>query len=443
MSELILSGTDIFTNDGEKLFISSGAVVIKDGLIAEAGDNSAIRRKYPDARSEILDAGLITPGLVNLHHHLYSSLARGWNPKGAPPTNFPQILEKIWWKLDKALQLDDIYSSAMVGLCESIRLGVTSVIDHHASQNVIAGSLDAIAEAYKLVGLKGSICFEITDRGGRKVFEAGLKETLSGLRKWPEFNNKAQLKAMVGLHASMTLSDESLKKISEATAEYNAGYHFHLAEDKSDQNDASAKYGMKATERFAKYNMLREQSLAIHGVHLNKDEIRLLADTKTNLVMCPRSNQNNAVGFPRWWEYDGVNIGLGTDGIGSDMISEAKSALYLSHHVRGNPGFGFGEIMGMLLNANPMIFEKVTGHKVGRIAPGYPADLVFWKYNSPTPINENNINGHYLYGLYNHQAASVWVDGNRVYHDGKFLKFDYAEISAKARASAKKLWDRI
>lgn len=443
MSELILISPNIFTNNEAGPFIESGAVVIRDGAVADIGDDREIRKKYPKARYQDLGEGLLTPGLVNLHHHLYSSLARGWNPAGEPPANFPQVLDRIWWRLDKALELDDIYYSAMVGLCESVRMGVTTVIDHHASQHIIEGSLAAIAKAYKQVGLKGSVCFEITDRGGPEVFKAGLKETIYGLCKWQEFNSESRLKAMVGLHASMTLSDMSLQKIREATVGYDVGYHFHLAEDESDQVDSLSQHGTRATQRFAKYQMLGEKSLAIHGVNLDKDELKLLADSKTNLAICPRSNQNNAVGIPRWWEYDGVSIGLGTDGIGSDMISEAKSGLYISHHEKHDPSFGFGEMAGMLLNSNPHIFEKITGHKVGRIAPGYPADLVFWKYDSPTPIDGNNIAGHYLYGLYNHQADKVWVDGKNIFADGKFIDFDYGEIASQAKTAAKKLWERI
>jgi putative selenium metabolism protein SsnA len=443
MSEKIIACSTIYTNDNLNPVIDTAAVVIKNELIADVGKTDDIVKKYPHADVENLGDGIMTPGLVNLHHHLYSSLARGWSLKGAPPENFPQVLDRIWWKLDKALQLDDIYYSAVVGLCDSIRMGITSVIDHHASQNNIIGSLDMIAKAFSQTGLKGSICFEMTDRGGNGIFEKGLKESIAALEKWPAFSKDVNLTAMAGLHASMTLSDDSLKRISEAAKNYNAGYHFHLAEDKSDQDDAFEKYGLRATERFAKHGMLGDKSLAIHGIHLENDEIKLLGDTGTNLVLCPRSNQNNAVGFARWWEYEGVNIGIGTDGIGSDMINEAKSALYISHHVRNDPGFGFSEIINMLLTNNPTIFEKVTGMKVGKISPGYRANIVFWKYQAPTPVNAENIGGHYLYGLYDHQADSVWVDGKKILAEGEFSNLDYGKIAARAQAAAKNLWERI
>jgi putative selenium metabolism protein SsnA len=443
MSRLIITGASVFTNDPIRPFWEAGSVLIDDGIILDIGDAEDIRKKYPEVGEEKLGPGIITPGLVNLHHHLYSSLARGWIPQGAPPADFPQVLERIWWRLDKALKHDDIYLSAIVGLSESVRSGVTSVIDHHASQQCIIGSLEQVARAYDEVGLNGSICFELTDREGKKAFDSGLRETVSALQKWPEFTNSVRLKAMVGLHASMTLSNESLKEISEATSFFNAGYHFHLAEDKSDQTEALGKYGVRAARRFAEYGMLGENCLAIHGVHLNDEEIDLLKGTGTNLILCPRSNQNNAVGIPEWWKYNGVNLGLGTDGIGSDMIGEAKAALYISHHDSHNPSFGFPDIVNLLFNNNPMIFEKVAGYRVGKISSGYPADLVYWRYDSPTPINEDNIGGHYLYGLYNHQADIVWIGGDKIFSNGNFLKLNYGDLMARARKAAANLWERI
>jgi len=442
MAKKILTGPIIFTNSDDNPILESGAILMDNGKIRDVGQTDKIKKANPKVMVIDLGDGLLTPGLVNIHHHLYSSLARGWNPGGESPENFSQVLDRIWWKLDKALQTDDIYYSAVVGLCESILSGVTAVIDHHASYGTITGSLDAIAEAFNLIGAKGSLCFELSDRAGEDAFKTGIKETVKALKKWPSISKNSRLQAMVGLHASMTLSDRSLNRIKEATGEFDAGYHFHLAEDLSDQDDCQAKYKMRIAERFAKFGILRNKSLAIHGVHLNKAEIKLLKETGTNLALCARSNQNNAVGFPQWWNYKGVTIGIGTDGIGSDIIGEAKSALYISRHISQRPDFGFGLTGKLLLDNNPKIFRKITGHRIGKITSGYPADLVLWRYNSPTPISKDNIWGHYLYGLYNQPADSVWVDGKRILRQGEFIHFDHDELLAKARTAAKNLWER-
>lgn len=439
----IITGPAIFTNDTSLGLLESGAILIGNGQVLDIGPLDKLRQAHPDAAVENLGSGLITPGLVNLHHHLYSSFARGWAVPGEPPQDFAQILERVWWRLDKALGRDDIYYSAIIGLCESIQSGVTAVADHHASQCTVKGSLELIAEAFNLIGLRGSICFELSDREGEKVFDAALKESVSALSKWPVGVRGERISAMVGLHASLTLSDDSLKKIADATKLYDAGYHFHLAEDAIDQKESLAKYGIRATERFAQFGLLNEKSLAVHGVHLEKHEIELLRNAKVNLALCPRSNQNNAVGFARWWEYDGVSIGWGSDGIGSDILNEAKSALYLSRHIKRDPDFGFGLVGDIMRNGNPNIYAKLTGQKIGRLVPGYPADIVFWRYHAPTPINADNILGHYLYGLYCQKADSVWVDGQRILKGGQFVNLDYEKLMAESRELAKALWKRI
>jgi len=442
MAKKILTGPIIFTNTDTNPILESGGILMDNGDILEIGQINKLKKANPEAMAIDLGDGLLTPGLVNIHHHLYSSLARGWNPGGASPENFPQVLDRIWWKLDKALRIEDIYYSAIVGLAESVLSGVTAVIDHHASYGAITGSLDTVAEAFGLIGIKGSLCFELSDRAGKEAFKAGIKETVTALKKWSAISKESHLQAMTGLHASMTLSDASLKRIREATGDFEAGYHFHLAEDKSDQDDCQTKHKMRIVERLAKLELLGNKSLAIHGVHLSEDEIKILHQTDTNLALCPRSNQNNAVGFPKWWNYEGINIGIGTDGIGSDIIGEAKSALYISRHTSGQPDFGFGLLSDLLLDNNPKIFHRLTGHQVGKIAVGYPADMVLWRYNPPTPLNKDNIWGHYLYGLYNQHADSVWIDGKRILRNGEFIHFDYDELLTKARLSAQSLWEQ-
>jgi putative selenium metabolism protein SsnA len=441
MKKIIYIGPAIFTGNIENPFYENGAVAVQNGMVVDIGTIEEVSQANPDAILENLGSGLLTPGLVNLHHHLYSSFARGWAVPGTPPGNFPEILERIWWKLDRALNLDDIHFSALVGLCESALCGVTAVADHHSSQGAVSGSLEMIGSAFDKVGLSGSICFELTGRDGQDNFDKGLRESLTACERLSKPGSRVT--ALIGLHASMTLSNKELEMISKATNDFNAGFHFHLAEDLSDQDDSLSKYGMRATERFASYGMLNEKSLAIHGVHLDKNEIAMMKFHKCNLVLCPRSNLNNAVGFPSWWEYYDVKLGLGTDGIGSDILNEAKTALYISRHCSQDSNFGFKETQKMMLENNPSIFSKITGISLGKIESGYPADMVFWRYSPPTPLSADNIWGHHLYGLANHRADSLWAGGRRIIKDGIFVEFDYDEVISRARILAKSLWERI
>ncbi len=436
----IISVPLIFTNDESNAVHQPGAVAIDNGIVVDVGKAADITTQYPDAQVEEFPSGVITPGMVNLHHHLYSSFARGWN-LGRSPRNFQAILRDIWWRLDEALCLDDIYYSALIGLCDSVLCGVTSVVDHHSSQKTIIGSLDSIARAFDTVGLRGSVCFELSDRRGEMAFDEGLRETIAALERWPR--GSGRLSAVVGAHASMTLSNTSLAKVAELARRFDAGSHFHLAEDVSDQVDSLSKHARRATQRFNDHGLLGEKTLAIHGVHLDPSEGSLLRETGTNLVVCPRSNQNNAVGSARWWEYKGISIGLGTDGLGSDVINEAKAALYISRHESGNPSTGFQQVYDILLKNNPTILEKVSGIRTGSIAKGHPADLVLWNYDPPTPFTSDNVGGHYLYGLSNCQADSVWVGGAKILDKGRFVNFDYSETMARARKLANELWARL
>jgi len=481
MEKMLLTGPIVFTgqldDQGETPpVLRNGAVLVRGGVIEDVGPIQELARAHPDAWEENIGEGLLTPGLVNIHHHLYSAFARGWNPPGQSPQDFGQVLERIWWRLDSALNLEDVYYSALVGLCESALSGVTCVVDHHSSQKAVKGSLDAVGKAFLEVGLRGSVCFELSDRGGKEVLAAGLRETVDALAKWPYQPGRAHgeagaarmagqspsdsgkahdvrgggppdattlLTAMVGLHASMTLSDESLKLIAGSTAKLGAGYHFHLAEDVSDQDDCLKRHGKRVTRRFADFGFLNERSLAVHGVHLDKSEVEILRNSHANLALCPRSNQNNAVGFPKWWEYRGILAGLGTDGIGSDILTEARSALYLSRHVTGDPDFGFEATKRLLLASNPEIYEKIAGVRVGKMAKGRPADLVLWRYTPPTPFTSEGLWGHLLYGLSTRRADSVWVSGRQILRGGTFVNLDYNESMKKAELQARELWKRV
>lgn len=438
MSKKIISGAIIVTNDLRGTVFDPGAIVFDKEIIA-VGPQEKILSLYSGLPNTNIRGGLITPGLVNLHHHFYSSMARGWNP-GTAPKDFGEILEKIWWRLDETLRLDDIYYSAICGICESILAGVTTIVDHHSSQRTIRGSLDKIAEALIAIGARGSICFELSGRSGQKAIEEALSESMDAIEK---FSGNRMIAPMVGLHASMTLSDDNLRQIAQVTEKCNAGYHFHLAESQIDQEKSIALSGKRATMRLAEFNLLNTKSLAVHGIYLEPDEIELLSDKGVSLVICPRSNQNNAVGVPHWWKYDGVDIGIGTDGIDSNLIQEAKAALYISRLTSGDPNFGFDDTKKILLESNPSIFGKIASTKIGAIAPGFAADFVQWNYISPTDISETNYWGHYLYGLANLRASSVWIDGVQVLANGNFTTIDFEAAMTQARRLARQLWKRV
>jgi len=434
----IITGAAVFTNDDRGSFYDPGAIVFDRKIIA-VGREESILGLYPDLRPIRLKRGLITPGLVNLHHHFYSAMARGWNPNGGKAENFEQILEKIWWRLDEALDLDDIYFSAMSGICESILAGVTAIADHHSSQKIIRGSLDKIAEAFALIGARGSICFELSGRRGKSALHESIEETTAALENYAD---NEMITPIVGLHASMTLTDDDLELIAECTEKYKPAFHFHLAESQIDQTESLRKSGIRAAARFARYRLINQKSLAVHGIHLDSEELDILRSSEATLVICPRSNQNNAVGCAPWWNYEGLRIGIGTDGIDSNVLQETRAALYAARLLTADPDFGFGILRKMLLETGPGTLNRISGKTTGGIIPGHAADFVHWPYDPPTPVGSANIWGHYLYGLSDLKAGSVWVDGRPVLAEGRFVNFDYEAAMLECRRRAARLWER-
>jgi len=234
---MFITNANLVTLDASGQIISDGALLIDDGLIAEVGSTQELSQRH--GRELVLNAGgqVVMPGLINAHTHLYSTLARGMALKDEPPANFLQILERLWWRLDKALLKEDIFYSALIALISCIRHGTTTVIDHHASPGSIAGSLDLIAQALERTGLRGCLCYEVSDRDGPEKAEAGLQENSRFIQRCRQERNP-KLAACFGLHASFTLCDETIKRCVELAGNLDVGFHLHVAEDAADVQDA-------------------------------------------------------------------------------------------------------------------------------------------------------------------------------------------------------------
>jgi len=255
---------------------------------------------------------------------------------GEPPRNFPQILERLWWRLDKLLTLEDTQASAEVFMVDAIRNGTTCIVDHHASPNAIEGSLDVIADAVEQASIRACLAYEVSDRDGQHAIEEGIRENERFIRSLhAERRQQAEagmIAASYGLHASFTLSTTTLERCAAGGAELGVGFHIHIAEDISDERDSMMRYGVRVVDRLEANRILGPRSIAAHCVHVNSGEIGRLAETRTNSVHNPRSNMNNAVGRAPVEEMvrAGVNVGLGNDGFSMNMMQEMKVA-YLLH----------------------------------------------------------------------------------------------------------------
>jgi putative selenium metabolism protein SsnA len=420
--------------------IWDGSVVVEGETIVGVGGAVPLKQQFPNADVIDCEGKIVLPGFICAHHHFYSTMARGMPVPGEPASNFVEILERLWWKVDRALDEEDITLSAQIPLLECIRNGTTTVIDHHASPGMPDGSLDLIETAVRQAGIRASLCYEVSDRN---VLADGIRENERFIRKIGK--GDGQIAAMMGLHASFTLSDETLERCAGIARDAGVGCHVHVAEDRADEDDSRDKYGMPTVHRLEKLGASGSKSLFIHCVHIDESEMDLIAGTQTCVVHNPESNMNNAVGVTPLLKLLQKNIlvGLGSDGMSSDMLAQMRSA-YLLHRLANNdPRVAFLEAPKLLLENNADIVERQFGIRVGEIAEGRPADLAILDYRPPTVLNEANFLGHLIFGLVDATVDTTVCRGQILMQNKKILSMDEERITARSRELAPRMWERL
>jgi putative selenium metabolism protein SsnA len=443
---MLITNGKIITWEKENRILEDYAIYIEDQLITEIDTQKKLEKKYPDA--EKIDAGgqYVMPGNICAHTHFYGAYARGMAIPGNPPKDFPEILEKLWWPLDKALDEDSVRLSALVHLVDAIKHGTTTLIDHHASPNFIHGSLDVIAEAVDQSGLRGVLCYEVTDRDGMDKAEAGIAENTRFMQRLREEKvADGRLAATFGLHASLTLSDETLDACV-AAAEEESGFHLHVAEHEVDEYDSLYKSGLRVVDRLHKHGLLGPRSILVHGVHIDAAEMALLAETDTWLTHQPRSNMNNGVGLPQVEAIMrmGVKVCLGNDGFPQDMWTEWKTA-YLAHklwHRDPRRMDGMDVVQMAIYNNADLARVFFPDAPLGIISPGAYADLIFVDYHPNTPLTAGNLPWHILFGFQESMVTSTMVAGEFLMRDRKLLTLDETQIGKESRALAPAVWER-
>ena len=444
---LLIHNVFIFTNDDQNTVLEGHAVAIDGSRIKEIGGKSELKQKY--IQFEQFDGGgrLLMPGLINAHMHFYGTFARGLALQQAP-SNFHEILKFLWWKLDSALDLQAVYYSALVQAISAIKHGVTSIIDHHASPKAVEGSLDKIEEALYLLGLRGLLCYEVSDRNGEEIRELGLQENARYIQKCQnarQENPDHLFDGMVGLHASFTLENQSLQKAAELSKTSNRGCHIHVLEDGVDGDQTREKFHIGVVERLREFGILGEKTITAHGIYLDESEVDLLAETDTVVVHNPQSNMNNAVGRTDVFKLlqKEILVGIGTDGMSANIWPDARTANLLHKHDLQNSNAGWNEIQQMTLKNNPKIFERISGQKIGGIEPGCLADLILVDYFPPTPMTGENIWGHFLFGIADAPVDTTIVNGRVIMKNKEIAGLDEDGIAAHARECAEQVWARF
>jgi putative selenium metabolism protein SsnA len=410
------------------------------GLVVGRGDEL---QAQPDDEVIHLNGKLVMPGMVNSHTHLYSTLSRGMPAPPRTPANFKEILELIWWRLDRALDEETIYWSALAGAMDAARAGTTCLFDHHASPSQIAGSLQIVREAIEKVGLRAVLCYEVTDRGGDHERDQGLQENRDFL-SWVHQSassasqtTPATFRAMVGAHASFTLSDESFDACAALMREFDAGLHIHVAEDNCDVEDARSRYKSGVVERLAKHGALNNRTILAHGIHLSDKDIDIARTAGVWFAHNPRSNMNNQVGYAPVAKFGG-RVVLGTDGIGADMFEESHFAFFKGRDARS--GFGADDWLRVLAN-NQRLASEAFASDLHTLAAGSMADLIVLDYQSPTPVTAGNLAWHLMFGMNSSSVESVMVNGKFVVRNRRSALDD--ELYDQARRASAKLWTKL
>ncbi len=420
--------------------IWNGSVVTDGETIVAVGDAAELKKNYPDAEAVDCAGKVVLPGFICAHHHFYSTMARGMAIPGEPASNFVEILERLWWKVDRAIDGEDITLSAQIPLIECIRNGTTTIIDHHASPSMRDGSLDLIETAVREAGLRASLCYEVSDRN---IKGGGVAENERFIKKVGK--GDGQIAAMMGMHASFTLSDETVEACVGIAKDAGVGCHIHVAEDAADRQDSLDKYGIPTVERLHKLNVTGEKSIFVHCVHVDESEMDTIAATKTAVVHNPESNMNNAVGVTKVLKMleKGILVGLGTDGMNSDMLAQMRCAYLLHRLDNRDPRVAFMEAPQLLLGNNADIVERQFGIRVGELAEGRPADMAILDYQPPTPLDENNFLGHLIFGLVDATVDTTVCRGQILMKNKQILSMDEERIAARSRELAPQAWKRL
>lgn len=414
--------------------------------IEALGDEDQLRSQYP--LDELVNAKgqWIMPGQICAHTHFYSAFSRGLAIPGEPPSGFVEILQKLWWRLDKALTHEDVYYSALVSLVDAIKHGTTTLVDHHAAPNSIDGGLDDIAQAVMQAGVRGCLCYEVTDRDGKSKATAGIRENERFARRLAaQGDEEGHLAALFGLHAGLTLSDETLEAARQA-AMAELGFHIHVAEGQADEYNSLYHHSLRIVDRLQGFGILGENSLVAHAVHVDAREMELLRDTGTWVSHQPRSNMNNAVGLTPCDEMlrFGIHMGLGNDGFTNNMWEEWKAAYLAPKLLSGDPRkMPADQIAEMGAYGNAALASRLFGRRLGEIAEGTEADLIFVDYHPFTPVTPESFPWHIVFGFDNARVTATMVGGRFLMKDGQLLTLDEERIAREAADRALGVWQRF
>lgn len=441
---ILLANGKVITRDSDgKGYYADGGVVTDGGKIVEVGTTADLKAKYPQAEFVDAKGGVIMPGLINAHTHIYSALARGLSIQGYNATNFLEVLEGQWWYMDRNLTHEATRASAQALVIDSIKQGVTTIFDHHAAFCDVPGSLMDIANVTTEMGMRACLCYEVSDRDGEEKAIQSVQENKDFI-DYCEKNPSDMLKPMFGGHALFTISDKTFDRMVEAN-NGRVGYHIHVAEGMNDVYDSLQNYGRRPVQRLQDHGILGPKTILGHCIHVNTAEMDIIKATDTMCVNNPESNMGNAVGISPVLELykRGILIGLGTDAYTNDMLESIKVALIAQRHNVCLPAVGWCEITDMLFKNNAKMAARTGFPTLGVLKPGAAADIIVMDYKPFTPFSDANIDGHMIFGMTGRQCQTTMINGKILMLDRQLTTIDEEAVNAGILEQSKKFWGKL
>ncbi len=444
LPELLVKDGVLVTMDGQRRILEGHSIAIADGRIVEVGKTEDLKKKH--ASAEVIDATgrIVMPGIICSHSHLYGMLLRGASLKISPPSDFTQILQRVWWPVDEALTFEDAYASALAASVEFAKAGVTTFADTYSGPNSISGVLDHIAKAVDEVGIRGFLAFEATERHSKDEGLKGAQENVRFAEK-ASTNPASKAKPLFSLHASFTVSNDLITQVRKLASKYHAPITIHVSEGLGDLHHNLENYGQRTVERLRDVGLLGPNVVLAHCVNVNEHEIDIIAETRTGVAHNPMSNMLNAVGVApilRMLEKN-VNVGLGNDGYIFDMFENMRTA-YLVHRVHHKNPNAIDPYT--LLEMATINGAKLYGmeKEIGSIELGKKADIIIIKPQLlPTPLNANSVVGHLINTIDGDDVEHVLVEGAPLVKNKRLTTFDEEKAQSISQNAAAKLWTRL
>lgn len=439
MSKTRYTNATLLTMDPLNPFVEKGFLEVENGRITAIGP--ADEPATESSPSVDLAGQLVMPGMISAHCHFYGQFVRGM-PLKNPIENWQQVLSRMWWKVDRLLDPEQVYFSTLLGLIDGLKAGTTTYFDHHVSASCIPGSLDLIAKGMEQAGARGCLCYEVSDRYGPEGARQGIEENRRFIQKTAQH---PRLRGLMGMHAGYTLEDGTLAACVQAATELESGCHIHLAEAAADVCHSYHRYDRHVAQRMQEAGVLGPKTILAHGVHLKPQHWADIQQAGATVAHNCQSNLNNAVGCAPVAEMlaNGVRVAIGGDGYTYDLLKELSIATIAQRAFRADPSLiSTDDQLHLGFWNGSALCQNVFGQTIGVLQPGAAADFVVLQYTPPTPLTASNYMGH-LSCCGPQNIRQVVVDGQTVVENGRCTLLDEDAVLQECRQHAVRLWQAL